>query len=110
MESHIYKHMKDILTYQKEKMYNNDWKELRNMINEKIPCFYSETHANKAGLQEKDYDLCILIRLYFTPSEIAALTDLSSSNISMKRIRLLKKIYGIDGSPEDFDKRIRSIF
>ena len=110
MESHIYKHMKDILTYQKEKMHNNDWKELRNMINEKIPCFYSETHANKAGLQEKDYDLCILIRLYFTPSEIAALTDLSSSNISMKRIRLLKKIYGIDGSPEDFDKRIRSIF
>lgn len=102
--------MKDILTYHKDNMQKNDWKELRNMIDEKIPSFYSETHANKTGLPEKDYDLCILIRLYFTPSEIAALTNLGLSNISMKRIRLLKKIYSLNGTPEDFDKRIQSIY
>ena len=110
MATPIYKHMKDILTYHKDNMQKNDWKELRNMIDEKIPSFYSETHANKTGLPEKDYDLCILIRLYFTPSEIAALTNLGLSNISMKRIRLLKKIYSLNGTPEDFDKRIQSIY
>lgn len=105
----IYNHMKEILTYQKETMQKKDWKELRNMINKKIPIFYSETHANRNGLLERDYDLCILVRLYFSPSEIAVLMGLSASNVSMKRVRLLKKIYGIDGSPEDFDKRIQKI-
>lgn len=109
METPIYHRLNYLRTHTMEKIEKNDWKELRKMIDEKIPDFYSEMHAHNTKLQQRDYDLCILVRLYFTPADIGILTDLSPSNISMKRIRLLKRIFGIDGSPEDFDKRIQSI-
>lgn len=109
MATPIYHRLKHLTTYTMDKIEKKDWEDLRKMIDEKIPNFYSEMHAHNTQLQQRDYDLCILVRLYFTPSDIVALTGLSSSNISMKRIRLLKRIYGIDGSPEDFDKRIQSI-
>lgn len=109
MSTSIYDRFRFVLTHTKVKLDRKDWKNLRKMIEEKIPNFYSEIHTRNARLQQQDYDICILIRLYFTPSEIGVLTDNSPSNISMKRIRLLKRIYGIDGSPEEFDKRIQSI-
>lgn len=109
MTTPIYNHFKYVLAHPMEKLQKKDWRDLRSMIDEKIPGFYSELHTSKARLQQQDYDICILVRLYFTPSEIAVLTNNTPSSISMKRIRLLKRIYGIDGAPEDFDKRIQSI-
>lgn len=109
METPIYHRLNYLRTHTKEKIEKNDWKELRKMIDEKIPDFYSEMHAHNTKLQQRDYDLCILVRLFFSPADIGILTDLSPSNISMKRIRLLKRIFGVDGTPEDFDKRIQSI-
>lgn len=109
METPIYNRFKFVSTNYKETLQKKDWEDLRKMIDEKIPTFYSEIQANNINLQQRDYDLCILIRLYFTPADIGILTGLSSSNISMKRIRLLKRIFGTDGTPEDFDKRIQSI-
>ena len=110
METPIYHRLNYLRTHTKEKNEKNDWKELRKMIDEKIPDFYSELHAHNTKLQQRDYDLCILVRLFFSPADIGILTDLSPSNISMKRIRLLKRIFGVDGTPEDFDKRIQSIY
>ena len=109
METPIYNRFKFVSTNYKETLQKKDWEDLRKMIDEKIPTFYSEIQANNINLQQRDYDLCILIRLYFTPADIGILTGLSPSNISMKRIRLLKRIFGTDGTPEDFDKRIQSI-
>lgn len=109
METPIYNRFKFVSTNYKESLKRKDWEDLRKMIDEKIPTFYSEIQANNINLQQRDYDLCILIRLYFTPADIGILTGLSSSNISMKRIRLLKRIFGVDGTPENFDKRIQSI-
>ena len=109
MATSIYNYFKFVLAHPKEKLQKKEWKELRSMINEKIPGFYSEIHARKARLQQQDYDICILIRLYFTPSEIAVLTNNTPSSITMKRIRLLKRIYDIEGTAEDFDKKIQSI-
>ena len=110
MATDEYKLFKHVLAHPKEKLLKSDWQNLRKMMDEKIPGFYSEIHARKARLQEQDYDICILLRLFFTPSEIGILTNNSPSNISMKRIRLLKRIFGTEGSPEEFDKRIQSIY
>ena len=109
MTTAIYNRFKFVLAHPKENLQKKDWNSLRKMMDEKIPHFYSEIHTRKARLQQQDYDICILVRLFFTPSEIAILTNNNPSNISMKRIRLLKRIFGIDGSPEEFDKRIQNI-
>lgn len=103
----IYQHFNYVLTHPKVKLYKKDWAELRRMIDEKIPHFYSEMNRHKGKLLQQDYDICILVRLFFTPSEICILTGNSPSNITMKRIRLLKRIFKIEGQAEEFDRRIQ---
>ena len=60
-------------------------------------------------LNNNEYLICLLVRLDFVPAEICTLTDLSSSNISNIRKRLLEKMTGREGSPKDFDKYIKSL-
>ena len=60
-------------------------------------------------LNNNEYLICMLVRLDFVPAEICILTDLSSSNISNIRKRLLEKMTGREGSPKDFDKYIKSL-
>ena len=110
MDTPIYQRIQEVLSHPKQKMLKEDWAELRRMIDEKIPSFYSEMNSYKGKLSQQDYDICILVRLYLSPKEIVILTNNTSSAISMKRSRLLKKIFGIDGSPEKFDEMVQKIF
>lgn len=60
-------------------------------------------------LSSNDYQVCLLVKLGFGPSELSILTGLSASNISNIRKRLLMKMTGKDGSTKDFDRYIRSL-
>lgn len=106
----VYQHFNYVLTHPMEKLYKKDWTELRRMIDDKIPHFYSEMNRHKGKLLQQDYDICILVRLFFSPSEICVMTGNSPSNVTMKRIRLLKRIFKIEGQAEEFDRRIQEIF
>ena len=61
-------------------------------------------------LAQLDYAICILVRLHFRPADICVLLDIDSATFSMKRKRLLKKVYGMDGSAKDFDQRVQKIY
>ena len=61
-------------------------------------------------LAQLDYAICILVRLHFRPADICILLDIDSATLSMKRKRLLKKVYGMDGSAKDFDQRVLKIY
>ena len=87
---------------------NRDWKELNELMHEKFPVFYERLNRNKV-LRVDEYNMCILIRLGFRPSDIGKLMGISISNVSEKRSRMLKKITGKDGSTYDFDKFLFSI-
>ena len=109
MDTPIYQRIQEILTQPKLQMTKREWAQLRRMIDQKIPSFYSEMNSHKGKLLQQDYDICILVRLYLTPKEIVFLTGNSYSAVSMKRTRLLKKIFGIEGSPEKFDELVQKI-
>lgn len=110
LKTPIYQRFNYVLTHPIEKLHKKDWTELRRMIDDKIPHFYSEMNRHKGKLLQQDYDICILVRLFFSPSEICVLTGNSPSNVTMKRIRLLKRIFKIEGQAEEFDRRIQEIF
>ena len=61
-------------------------------------------------LAQLDYAICILVRLHFRPADICILLGIDSATMSMKRKRLLKKVYGMDGSAKDFDQRVLKIY
>ena len=84
---------------------NDDLKELRNLINETIPSFYSHFHM----LRFPEYNTCMLIRARFSPSQICKLLGISETYISTLRKRILLKAYGIEGSAKELDERILAI-
>jgi hypothetical protein len=50
----------------------------------------------------------MLIRLYFTPSEIAAFLDITLQNLYSRRKQLLKSVFNIMGKPEEFDRLLQN--
>lgn len=81
----------------------------KKLINEKIPSFDMVVKSN-CILTDADYMICVLVRMHFRPSQICAVMQVSSAESSVRRKRLLKKIFGEDGAPKDFDNRISCIY
>lgn len=60
-------------------------------------------------VNEYEYQVCMLIRTGFTPSDICTLTGVSKSYIANVRKRLFAKLTGRNGSSKDFDAYINSL-
>ena len=106
MDSSIYKKIKFIEVHPKKNMSEEDWKELADTVEKTIPNFIPRL---KNKLNDKDYQICLLIRLGFSTSLIARLLDLSVAAISKSRKTMLKKICGKIGKPKDFDEYVLHI-
>lgn len=105
-DSSIYKKIKFIEVHPKEKMCEEDWKELADTIEEVVPNFIP---VLKNKLNDKDYQICLLVRLGFSTSLVARLLELSDAAISKSRKTMLKKLCGKVGKPKEFDEYILQI-
>lgn len=84
-----------------------DWEELRTAIEERYPAFYMHTHNGKR-INETEYQVCLLVKAGFTPSDIDILLG-RNEYAATTRKRLLKKIFNQEGSGKDFDKMIQEL-
>ena len=84
-------------------------RELRNLMNEEIPQFYTTLNTPRYTLSPLEYDVSLLVRVHFSPSEIQKLTGLSSGYVSNIRTRLLKKVFDQEGKGADYDERLLAI-
>lgn len=105
-DTSIYKKIKFIEVHPKEKMCEEDWKELADTIEEVVPNFIP---VLKNKLNDKDYQICLLVRLGFSTSLVARLLGLSDAAISKSRKTMLKKICRKEGKPKEFDEYILQI-
>ena len=109
-KSEIYKHFRDYcLAPHKCEITVEDWDTLVGLLNNEVPTFFQLLTVNTQSLRKLDIYLCILVRLRFQPKDISIILDISQSEVSVLRRRLLKKIFNCDGSAKDFDKKIQSI-
>ena len=92
-----------------QKASQADFAELRSLLNEEVPHFYTTLNTPHYTLSEIEYDVSMLLRVRFSPMDIHKLTGMSPGYVSNMRSRLLLRVYGIDGSPADYDKRILAI-
>jgi hypothetical protein len=99
--------------YLKENPYKipdyDDWKQLKMLINQEIPTFYDRLTGNGCLLRDFEYEVCILVRLQFSPSDISKLHQCVPSYITQVRKMLYKKIFKEEGLAEKFDEYIMSI-
>ena len=88
---------------------NNDWKQLRFLVEHEIPAFHDIVNSEETPLTEMEYDICLLSRVHILPNEIAKLKQCVPSYVSNIRKNLLKKIFGIEGNADQFDDEIGKI-
>ena len=84
-------------------------RELRNLMNEEIPQFYTTLNTPRYTLSPLEYDVSLLVRVHFSPSEIQKLMGITSSYVTILRRRLLKKVFDQEGKGADYDERLLAI-
>ncbi len=104
--STIFRKIQFISLHPKERMEKEDWDELEETVGELIP-YFSQILKNQLTI--KEYRICLLIRLNFSPTIIGNLVELSNSGVSLSRKRMLEKVCGKYGTAKDFDKFILSL-
>ena len=85
-----------------------DWRNMKILINHEIPSFYGIlVETNK--LNDFEYDVCVLLRLQFSPANIAKLKKCTPAYISQIRKGIYKKLFQKEGRADDLDEYILSL-
>jgi len=108
LNSDIYRVFKGYSDKPVAKPNAQEWKELRHMMNREYPQFYAHLFS-KCEWTDTEYEICILVRLFFKPSDIANFYGYDRSYITKVRKQMHKKIFGKEGKGKDFDDYIRNI-
>ena len=104
--SSIYKKIQCIEAHPLEEMNEENWTELADTVEELIPNFIPML---KNRVSDRDYRICLLIRLGIPASLMARLLNLSDAAISKSRKTMLKKLCGKVGKPKEFDEYVLHI-
>ena len=100
----IVKKLRQCVTKEMRSMTSDECNELKELFNK-----YKPLAKLESTLKDTEYEICLLVKLEFTPSEISILTQRRLSDISNIRKRLLQKMTGVEGSSKDFDNYIKSL-
>ena len=104
-QSPVYQKLVYLENHPHEKITKVDWTNLEETVEKYVSGFA----VLKQKTNDKEYRICLLIKLRFSPSSISSLIGTSLSDISNSRKRMLAKICGISGKGKDFDDYIHHI-
>ena len=101
----IYKKLAHAEYHPQEKITTEDWNDLEETLEEIIPSLA----YIKLKLNQKEYRICLLTRLRFSPSTISRFMECNPSTISMLRKRMFEKLCDRNGSTKEFDDYIQHL-
>lgn len=90
------------------KMTDTDWLELTKTVEETYPNFVQRLNE-LCPLSQKELQVCLLIKINVSLTQIADIVYSSKQGISSLRQRLYKKFTGKKGKPKDCDNFIRNL-
>ena len=103
----IYKSIQNHI--KRDKVINaQEWKELDEMINREIIDFKTNLYSYY-NISPHEYRICMLIRLEFSPTDIATLLGCTTSAVSKARKRLQEKFFNDHRAGKDFDQFIKAL-
>jgi hypothetical protein len=91
----------------RKKLTDEDWADLKEWIKTNFQTLYDVLFIKNA-LSDKDYKICMLAIIRFSPSDIAALLNCSLQNISVARSRIVEKLTGRHGRAQELDKILKA--
>lgn len=83
------------------------WKRLEKVTNKIYKDYTQRLKEDFPLLTELDIQFCILLKLQFTISQIAAITAVSSSSVSVQKTRLKKRL--LQTNPHLFDENNKTL-
>jgi DNA-binding CsgD family transcriptional regulator len=87
----------------------SDWKELKTVISQEIPDFHEKLQTDSYQLSDNEYDICMLIKIQTSCSDIARLLQCSRSNVTHIRERIFKQLFSKNGKADELDEYIMSL-
>ena len=87
----------------------SDFREMMKTVKQYVPDFVAALLKHDPKLDDNSLLFCVLIKFRFLSSELAILFDKSSQSITNKKVRLLKRIFHIDGGAKQFDAKIHQM-
>lgn len=91
-----------------EYLTEEDLTDIKTLLDEHTPHFLTLIENSKL-LSEKQIEICLLVRLFFTSTDIQHLLLISSGYASNAKKTISKKIFGDFMSPKEFDAKIRQM-
>lgn len=95
------------LKARKEYLSKSEWTDLYSTAEKYFPALCNIKTNPKVSVSE--YQICVLTKLGLRINDIIYLTQISASNISNIRSRMLSKLFGEEGGAKDFDIRIKNL-
>ena len=105
-ETEAYLRFKDLSKHPQQSIRKEDWTSLEAMVDEYLPDFRKKVDPSHS-MKDADYRICMLIRLRFSPSEIAVFLDITLQNLYSRRKQLLSNVFHVIGKPQEFDQLIQ---
>lgn len=84
----------------------SEWKALRDLVEHAIPRFATLKTSGERELTDFEYDICLMTRIQLSCHEMSVLKSCAPSTITKTRKRLMKILFGRDGTSEDFADEI----
>lgn len=91
-----------------ERLNKADWDEIEERLKPVYPGFTNRLFS-LCHMSEPEYQVCLLIKLMVSPSEIANVLNKDASTISSIRSRLYNKVFQKKGSSKEWDDFIKSL-
>ena len=108
METEAYLRFKDLSKHPQKSITKEDWVSLEAMVDEYLPDFRKKVDPSR-NMKDADYRICMLIRLHFSPSEIAVFLDITLQNLYSRRKQLLSNVFHVIGKPQEFDQLLQEL-
>ena len=86
-----------------------DWKELSTLIDQELPLFRETLNSGSQLLSDFEYDVCMLIKIQISASDIAKLKQCTPSYITQTRKNIYKKLFLKKGRADELDEYIMTL-
>lgn len=86
-----------------------DWQELISAVDAYRPFFVPTLRKRCADLSERELHVCLLVLVGLSPSEMSSLLGCTPQAVSNTRTRLNPKLFGEQGTAQEFDERLKEI-
>ena len=82
---------------------------MSSLIEHEIPDFREKLQTDTYQLSANDYDVCMLVKIQVSASDIARLKQCSPSYVTHIRKRIFKELFKKKGKADEMDEYIMSL-